>query len=105
MWEIIKSLPVGLKDFAFLMAGLIGAFIAGIKKKISRWQMFQSLLTGIFVSWIIGTILGSWFDLSNEVVYAFCALAGHFSDEILKQGGILVSHISDVVLKKIDGDK
>ncbi|WP_312922143.1 hypothetical protein [Empedobacter brevis] len=92
--EIIKQLPITLKDLAFLCAGVAGAIIAGFKKNLNRIQFIQSLLTGVFVSWILGTFLSSYLDLSNEVVYAFCALSGHFSDEILKQLSIVIKSLA-----------
>ncbi|MDH2208324.1 MULTISPECIES: hypothetical protein [Empedobacter] len=92
--DLIKQLPITLKDIAFLCAGVAGAIIAGFKKKLNRIQFIQSIFTGVFVSWILGTFLSSYLDLSNEVVYAFCALSGHFSDEILKQTSIIVKSLA-----------
>lgn len=92
--EVVKQLPITLKDIAFLCAGIIGAIVAGFKKKLNRVQFIQSIFTGVFVSWILGTFLSSYLDLSNEVVYAFCALSGHFSDEILKQTSIIVKSLA-----------
>ena len=92
--EVVKQLPITLKDIAFLCAGVAGAIIAGFKKNLNRIQFIQSIFTGVFVSWILGTFLSSYLDLSNEVVYAFCALSGHFSDEILKQTSIIVKSLA-----------
>lgn len=86
----IKQLPLNGKDLFFLLAGLIGSIVAGFKKKLNKLQFITSLMTGVFVSWIIGTFLGNYLNLSPEVIYAFCALAGHFSDEILRQFGEVV---------------
>lgn len=92
--EVVKQLPITLKDIAFLCAGVAGAIIAGFKKNLNRVQYIQSIFTSVFVSWILGTFLSSYLDLSNEVVYAFCALSGHFSDEILKQTSIIVKSLA-----------
>ncbi|MGV0964756.1 hypothetical protein [Empedobacter falsenii] len=93
-FNVIEQIPITLKDLAFLFAGIIGAIVAGFKKKLNRIQFIQSIFTGVFVSWILGTFLSSYLDLSNEVVYAFCALSGHFSDEILKQTSIIVKSLA-----------
>lgn len=90
----IKQLPITVKDLAYLCAGVAGAIIAGFKKNLNRIQYIQSIFTSVFVSWILGTFLSSYLDLSNEVVYAFCALSGHFSDEILKQTSIIVKSLA-----------
>ncbi|WP_295676093.1 hypothetical protein [uncultured Empedobacter sp.] len=92
--EVLKELPITLKDLAFLVAGIIGSIVAGFKKKLNKIQFIQSIFTGVFVSWILGTFLSSYLDLSNEVVYAFCALSGHFSDEILKQASIIIKSLA-----------
>lgn len=91
--QLLKQIPLNGKDLIFLFAGLIGSIVAGFKKRLNKLEFITSLLTGVFVSWIIGTFLGNYMDLSPEVVYAFCALAGHFSDEILKQLGEVVSKL------------
>lgn len=92
--EVVRQLPISIKDFAFLLAGIIGSIIAGFKKKLNKIQFIQSIFTGVFVSWILGTFLSSYLDLSNEVVYAFCALSGHFSDEILKQLSVVIKSLA-----------
>jgi hypothetical protein len=92
--DLIKQIPITLKDFAFLIAGIVGSIVAGFKKKLNKIQFVQSLFTGVFVSWILGTFLSSYLSLSNEVVYAFCALSGHFSDEILKQTNVIVKSLA-----------
>lgn len=92
--ENLKDLPITLKDVAFLFAGLVGAIVAGFKRNLNKLQFIQSIFTGVFVSWILGTILGNYLDVSNEVIYAICALAGHFSDEILRQTNIVVKSLA-----------
>lgn len=101
--EFLKQLPITIKDIIILIAGVIGSIVAGFKKKMNKTQFIQSLLTGIFVSWLTGIFLGEYLNLSNEVVYAFCALGGHFSDEILNQVSIVVksiaTHLNNVITK------
>lgn len=99
---ILKTLPITIKSVAIILAGIVGSVIAGFKKKMNRIQFFQSLTTGVFVSWLIGAFLGGYLNLPPEVVYAFCALGGHFSDEILKQLSIIVKSLAMYINMVID---
>lgn len=39
IYNLIKQLPITLKDLAFLCAGVAGAIIAGFKKNLNRIQL------------------------------------------------------------------
>lgn len=77
--------------------GLIGAVVKRIRKKMSWLRFAGTIGVSVFVAIVTGIFIREWTNFSEEAVFAFCGLAGVFSDEILDEFLEIIRSIPDVV--------
>lgn len=95
--EIIIGLLLWLEKFgiAFVIGGLVGAVVQRMRRRMT-WQKFISVaVMGMFVGWIVGTILTEWTNFGEKVIYSACALSGVFAEDILKEFEKFISKLSE----------
>lgn len=95
--DIVISILLWLEKFgiAFVIGGLIGAVVQRMRRRMT-WRKFISVtIMGMFVGWIVGTILTEWTNFGEKVIYSACALSGVFAEDILKEFEKLISKLSD----------
>ncbi len=101
-FNILELLLLKIKTILIIIAGVIGAIIAGVKKKMKRKDFIINIITSAFIAWVTGAILGHYMEVSNEVIYALCGLAGHFSDVLYDEVIKIFQSISEYFQKFID---
>lgn len=95
--EIIIGLLLWLEKvgIAFVIGGLVGAVVQRMRKRMT-WRKFISVaVMGMFVGWIVGTILTEWTNFGEKVIYSACALSGVFAEDILKEFEKFISRLSE----------
>ncbi len=86
----------------YAIAGAIGAVVLRFKRKMN-WAAFLGLLVfSSFTGWVVGVSIEHYLKLPQEVMYAFCAVCGVFSDEIYKEISEFVSSLSEVLKKVVN---
>lgn len=85
-----------------ILGGLIGAIIQRMRKGMTMKKFFSVAIMGMFVGWIIGSVLMEWTNLSDKVIYSACALSGVFAEDLLKEMEDLIKNLSEFVKKWID---
>lgn len=95
--EIIIGLFLWLEKvgIAFVIGGLIGAIVQRMRKRMTIRQFLSVAVMGMFVGWIIGSLLTEWTNFSDKVIYSACAMSGVFAEDILKEFEKLVGKISE----------
>jgi len=97
--EIIIGLLLWLEKFgiAFVIGGFIGAVVQRMRRRMT-WRKFISVaVMGMFVGWIVGTVLTEWTNFGEKVIYSACALSGVFAEDILKEFEKLISKVSEFI--------
>ena len=97
--EAIISVLLWLEKFgiAFVIGGFLGAVVQRTRKRMT-WRKFISVaVMGMFVGWIIGSVLTEWTNFGEKVIYSACALSGVFAEDILKELEKLVGRISEFI--------
>lgn len=86
-----------LKDvgIAFVLGGLVGAIVQRMRKRMTILKFISVAVMGMFVGWIIGTMLTEWTNFSDKIIYSACALSGVFAEDILKELEKLILKLSD----------
>src|SRR5690606_8703685 len=80
---------------AFVIGGLIGAVVQRMRRRMT-WRKFISVaVMGMFVGWIIGSVLTEWTNFGEKIIYSACALSGVFAEDILKELEKFVSKLSE----------
>lgn len=95
--EIVIGLLLWLEKvgIAFVIGGLIGAVVQRMRKRMTIRQFISVAVMGMFVGWIIGSLLTEWTNFSDKVIYSACAMSGVFAEDILKEFEKLVGKISE----------
>lgn len=101
-FNILELLLLKIKTILIVVFGILGAIIAGIRKKMKAKDFVINIITSAFVAWVVGAILGHYMEVSNEVIYALCGLSGHFSDVLLEEIKKVFQSISEYVKKIAD---
>lgn len=82
---------------AFVLGGLVGAIVQRTRRRMT-WRKFISVaVMGMFVGWIIGSVLTEWTNFSDKIIYSACALSGVFAEDILKEFEKLISKVSEFI--------
>src|SRR5690554_7726385 len=95
--EIVIGLLLWLEKFgiAFVIGGFIGAVVQRMRRRMT-WRKFISVaVMGMFVGWIVGTVLTECTNFGEKVIYAACALSGVFAEDILKELAKFVTKLSE----------
>lgn len=95
--EIVIGLLLWLEKFgiAFVIGGLIGAVVQRMRKRMTIQKFISVAVMGMFVGWIVGTMLTEWTNFSDKVIYSVCAMSGVFAEDILKEFEKLIGRISE----------
>lgn len=93
---ILKSIT-WLEKFGitFVIGGLIGAVVQRMRKRMSFSKFISVAVMGMFVGWIIGSVLTEWTNFGDKVIYSACALSGVFAEDILKEFEQLIKKLSE----------
>lgn len=83
------------------IAGLIGAVVKRLRKKMSLLRFIGTIGVSIFVGVVSGIFIREWTEFPEEVIYAICGIAGVFSDEILDEVRDIIESIGEAVKKWI----
>ncbi len=86
----------------FVVGGLIGAIIHRIKTRMSFKAFLGTLVTSAFVGVCVGILMRNYLDVSEEVVFVGCSMAGVFSKDLLEEIEEIIKMISEYVRKKLD---
>lgn len=79
------------------IAGMIGAVVKRFRKKMSWLRFGATIVISVFVSVITGIFIREWTSFSENAVFAFCGLAGVFSEELLDELLEIIKSTSDLV--------
>src|SRR5690606_27807137 len=92
IFEWIKEVGI-----AKVIGGLIGAVVQRMRRRMT-WRKFISVaVMGMFVGWIIGSVLTEWTNFGEKIIYSACALSGVFAEDILKEFEKLISKVSEFI--------
>lgn len=91
-WFWLKEIGI-----AFILGGFIGAIVQRMRKRMSISKFISVAVMGMFVGWIIGTVLTEWTNFGDKIIYSACALSGVFAEDILKEFEKLVIKLSDFI--------
>lgn len=97
--DLIIKFLLWLEKFgiAFVIGGLIGAVVQRMRRRMTLRKFISVAVMGMFVGWIVGTILTEWTNFGEKVIYSACALSGVFAEDILKEFEKLIGKISEFV--------
>lgn len=102
--EIYDFVAIYGKDYGFIFClwGIFGAIVAQAKKR-QKWVDFAfSLITSVFVAWIVGVSAEELLNLSPKVTYCLAGIGGHFSKEVLDELKEVIESLSEYIKKFID---
>lgn len=81
----------------FLIGGFIGALIQRIRKPTTWTKFIGSIFMAMFVGWVVGISITSFFDFKSNFVYAICSMAGVFSQNLLDQIEKIINNLYEFV--------
>ena len=91
---------------AFVIGGLIGAIVQRMRKRMTCAKFLRVTVMGMFVGWIIGSVLTEWTNFGDKIIYSACALSGVFAEDLLKECEQIVKklseHISNYINNKLN---
>lgn len=95
--EAIISVLLWLEKFgiAFVIGGFLGAVVQRMRRRMTISKFISVAVMGMFVGWIIGSVLTEWTNFGEKVIYSACALSGVFAEDILKELEKLILKLSD----------
>lgn len=104
MENVLNKAFIWLEKFGitFVIGGLIGAVVQRMRKRMTIQKFISVAIMGMFVGWIIGSVLTEWTNLGDKIIYSACALSGVFAEDILKETELLVKRISEIVTTYIN---
>lgn len=81
----------------FLIGGFIGALIQRIRKRTTWTKFLGSIFMAMFVGWVVGISITSFFNFQSTFVYAICSMAGVFSQDLLDQIEKIINNLYEFV--------
>ena len=84
-----------------IIAGLVGAFIARLRKKMTIRYFISSVIIAVFVSIGVSFICKDYFDISENLTNVCCGVSGVFSRDLLNEIEEIIKDLSGFVKKKI----
>ena len=95
--DLLIKLLLWLEKFgiAFVIGGLVGAVVQRMRRRMTIRKFISVAVMGMFVGWIMGTILTEWTNFGEKVIYSACALSGVFAEDILKEFEKFISKLSE----------
>lgn len=101
--QIMQFLILKSKILLIILFSIIGAIVGFMRrKKQSIKQYIITLISAAFIGWICGAFAVNYLSVNNEVVYAICAVIGHFSDAVFEEIKKIISMISPTAEKLVD---
>jgi len=90
------------KYSGFLLAGVIGASINKLRKRMSWKRFFRSCIIAVFTSLCAGVLFLHLMQLPIPVVNALCGIVGVFSESILDEIEDFIKKASNYIDKKLN---
>ena len=92
-----------LKRFSpFIIGGAIGAIIDRMRKEMTWFAFFKSIVISIFLSICVGIVCKDYLMIKSEnIIFVFCGISGTFSKIILDEIEQIIKLAPDFVKSKL----
>ncbi len=92
-----------LKKFSpYIIGGAIGAVVDRMRKEMTWFVFFKSMVISIFISICVGIVCKDYFQIKSEnLIFVFCGISGSFSKIILDEFEQIIKMASVYVKAKI----
>lgn len=80
IWDFLKRYS------PFIVGGAIGAIIDRMRKEMTWFAFFKSIVISIFLSICVGIVCKDYLMIKSEnIIFVFCGISGVFSKVILDE--------------------
>lgn len=103
MQDLTNVIMDFLKKFSpFIIGGAIGAVVDRMRKEMTWFAFFKSIVISMFISICVGIVCRDYFEIKSEnLIFVFCGISGSFSKIILDEVETILKLAPDVVRSKL----